>query len=106
MSQTAYAGCSRAFWTRGAINRWRCASSLEATLSTTLTKVWPASSRRRKPFGIIDKCDEDGLVPQPFVSQDAGGMCNCCGDCCGILRSIKMHPKPAEKVLTQLLRGR
>lgn len=49
---------------------------------------------------IIDKCEEDGLVPQPFMSQDAGGMCNCCGDCCGILRSIKMHPKPAERVLT------
>ncbi|MGC8603848.1 MAG: 4Fe-4S dicluster domain-containing protein, partial [Desulfomonilaceae bacterium] len=32
--------------------------------------------------------------------QDAGGICNCCGDCCGILRSIKLSPKPAEKVLT------
>jgi NAD-dependent dihydropyrimidine dehydrogenase PreA subunit len=49
---------------------------------------------------IIDSCDEAGLVPQPFVSQDAGGMCNCCGDCCGILRSVKLHPKPAERVLT------
>ena len=49
---------------------------------------------------VIEQCDESGLVPQPFISQDAGGMCNCCGDCCGILRSIKMHPKPAEKVLT------
>lgn len=48
---------------------------------------------------IIDKCEEDGLVPQPFVSKDAGGLCNCCGDCCGILRSIKLHPKPAEKVI-------
>jgi electron transport complex protein RnfB len=55
---------------------------------------------KEEALGIIDKCDEEGLVPQPFVSQDAGGMCNCCGDCCGILRSIKMDPKPAEKVLT------
>jgi len=55
---------------------------------------------KEEALSIIDKCDEEGLVPQPFVSQDAGGMCNCCGDCCGILRSIKMHPKPAEKVLT------
>jgi len=55
---------------------------------------------KEEALGIIDKCDEAGLVPQPFVSQDAGGMCNCCGDCCGILRSIKLHPKPAEKVLT------
>ncbi len=51
-------------------------------------------------LSIIDRCEQDGLVPQPFVSQDAGGMCNCCGDCCGILRSIKMHPKPAAQVLT------
>jgi Fe-S-cluster-containing hydrogenase component 2 len=51
-------------------------------------------------ISILEKCEEEGLVPQPFVSQDAGGMCNCCGDCCGILRSIKMHPKPAEKVLS------
>ena len=49
---------------------------------------------------ILDKCEEEGLVPQPFISQEAGGICNCCGDCCGILRSIKLHPKPAEKVLS------
>ncbi|MEW6112878.1 MAG: 4Fe-4S binding protein, partial [Thermodesulfobacteriota bacterium] len=49
---------------------------------------------------ILDKCDEAGLVPQPISSQELGGMCNCCGDCCGILRSIKFHPKPAERVLT------
>ena len=49
---------------------------------------------------IIDKCEEAGLVPQPFSAQDAGGFCNCCGDCCGILRSIKMDPKPAQRVIT------
>jgi electron transport complex protein RnfB len=55
---------------------------------------------KKEALEIIGKCDEDGLVPQPFVSQDAGGLCNCCGDCCGILRAIKMDPKPAEKVFT------
>ncbi len=55
---------------------------------------------QEEALSIIDACDAAGLVPQPFVSQDAGGMCNCCGDCCGILRSIKLHPKPAEKVLS------
>lgn len=49
---------------------------------------------------IIESCNEYGLVSQPFMAQDAGGLCNCCGDCCAGLRSIKMHPKPAEKVLT------
>ena len=51
---------------------------------------------KEEALRIIDSCDEAGLVPQPFVAQDVGGMCNCCG----ILRSIKMHPKPAERVLT------
>jgi electron transport complex protein RnfB len=55
---------------------------------------------REEALQIIDKCEEEGLVPQPFMSQDVGGMCNCCGDCCGILRSIKLDPKPAQRVLT------
>lgn len=50
---------------------------------------------------ILDKCEAAGLVPQPFSAQDAGGgLCNCCGDCCGILRAIKLDPKPASRVLT------
>jgi Na+-translocating ferredoxin:NAD+ oxidoreductase subunit B len=55
---------------------------------------------KEEALQIIDRCETEGLVPQPFTSQDAGGMCNCCGDCCGILRSIKLHPKPSERVLT------
>jgi Na+-translocating ferredoxin:NAD+ oxidoreductase RNF subunit RnfB len=23
-------------------------------------------------------------------------MCNCCGDCCGVLRALNRHPRPAE----------
>lgn len=49
---------------------------------------------------ILDRCEEAGLVPQPSIAQDVGVLCNCCGDCCEILRSIKLHPKPAEHVLT------
>ena len=47
---------------------------------------------------IVKKNEEDGLVMQPFNSQKIGGMCSCCGDCCGVLRSLKMHPHPAEMV--------
>ena len=39
-----------------------------------------------------------GLVMQPFNSQNVGGMCSCCGDCCGILRSLKRHSNPAAAV--------
>ncbi len=47
---------------------------------------------------IIKHNDEAGLVMQPFNSQKAAGMCSCCGDCCGMLRSLKMQPSPAEAV--------
>ena len=47
---------------------------------------------------IVINNEKAGLVMQPFNSQKVGGMCSCCGDCCGVLRSLKMHPKPAEMV--------
>ncbi len=47
---------------------------------------------------IVKKNEETGLVMQPFNSQKIGGMCSCCGDCCGVLRSLKMHPRPADMV--------
>ena len=47
---------------------------------------------------IIIKSEEAGLVMQPFNSQKVGGMCSCCGDCCGMLRSLKKQPNPAEAV--------
>jgi len=47
---------------------------------------------------IVKQNEAAGLVMQPFNSQKIGGMCSCCGDCCGVLRSLKMHPSPAEMV--------
>jgi electron transport complex protein RnfB len=47
---------------------------------------------------ILIKNEEAGLVMQPFNSQKVGGMCSCCGDCCGVLRSLKKQPNPAEAV--------
>ncbi len=47
-------------------------------------------------FSILDECDKAGLVTQPFNAQNPGGMCNCCGDCCAILRALKLHPRPVE----------
>ena len=49
---------------------------------------------------ILDQCEEAGLVPQPVNSQNAGAICNCCGDCCGMLRALKKHPRPAEMVIS------
>jgi NAD-dependent dihydropyrimidine dehydrogenase PreA subunit len=47
---------------------------------------------------IVKNNEEAGLVMQPFNSQKVGGMCSCCGDCCGILRSLKKQPVPAAAV--------
>jgi H+/Na+-translocating ferredoxin:NAD+ oxidoreductase subunit B len=49
---------------------------------------------------ILKKAQEAGLVTQPATTQNPTGMCNCCGDCCGVLRSIKLQPKPAELVFS------
>jgi len=47
---------------------------------------------------ILKEAQESGLVTQPATTQNPAGMCNCCGDCCGVLLSIKEHPRPAELV--------
>jgi len=47
---------------------------------------------------ILKKNEETGLVLQPFNTQKVGTICGCCGDCCGMLRSLKMQPVPAAAV--------
>lgn len=47
---------------------------------------------------IVARAQEAGLVTQPATSANPTGMCNCCGDCCGVLASIKRDPNPAELV--------
>ena len=47
---------------------------------------------------LLKKAQDDGLVTQPATTQNPHGMCNCCGDCCGVLRSLRSYPKPAEMV--------
>lgn len=53
---------------------------------------------QEEALAILDKCEEAGLVNQPANMINPGGMCNCCGDCCGVLRALNRHPKPAEQV--------
>ncbi len=47
---------------------------------------------------LLGLADEHGLVIQPANSKDAGYMCFCCGDCCGVLRNVKRHPQPGTLV--------
>jgi electron transport complex protein RnfB len=51
-------------------------------------------------INILARCREAGLVTQPATSQNPSGMCNCCGDCCGVLKALNKHPRPAELVFS------
>jgi len=53
---------------------------------------------QEEALAILDKCEEAGLVNQPANMINPGGMCNCCGDCCGVLRALNRQPKPTEQV--------
>ncbi|MCP3953461.1 MAG: 4Fe-4S ferredoxin, partial [Desulfobacterales bacterium] len=53
---------------------------------------------QEEALAILDKCEEAGLVNQPANMINPGGMCNCCGDCCGVLRALNKLPRPAEQV--------
>lgn len=52
---------------------------------------------------IIVKCHEAGLVTQPATAQNPAGMCNCCGDCCGVLSAVKKHPSPSDIVFSNYM---
>lgn len=49
---------------------------------------------------ILSDAQAAGLVTQPATAQNPGGMCNCCGDCCGVLRALNQHPRPSEIVFS------
>jgi ferredoxin len=51
-------------------------------------------------FKVLDEAEEAGLVIQPSNSQNPGGLCCCCGDCCGILRALNSMPRPADVVIS------
>ncbi len=54
---------------------------------------------REKALNVLDRAEDAGLVVQPGSTINPGGLCCCCGDCCGILRGVNLAPKPAELVL-------
>ncbi|MDI6796926.1 MAG: 4Fe-4S binding protein [Desulfatibacillaceae bacterium] len=51
-------------------------------------------------IGIMVEAQKAGLVTQPATAQNPAGMCNCCGDCCGVLRSLNALPNPAQMVFS------
>ena len=49
---------------------------------------------------VLDESEEAGLVTQPANDQNPGGICNCCGECCVILRGLNKLDRPAEVVIS------
>jgi electron transport complex protein RnfB len=52
----------------------------------------------KEALEILKRADEAGLVLQPGNAQDPTFICCCCGCCCGVLRNLKLYPKPATRV--------
>lgn len=53
---------------------------------------------QEEALAVLDASEEAGLVNQPANMVNPGGMCNCCGDCCGVLRTLARMPRPADAV--------
>jgi electron transport complex protein RnfB len=51
---------------------------------------------RDEALDVLKQSDAAGLVLQPNNARALGNICACCGCCCGVLRSAKRHPRPAE----------
>lgn len=66
----------------------RCMTFGKAAEST-LEKGWSRQVSPDEALELLKKFDEIGLVPQPGNSKSPMYMCNCCGDCCGMLTSLK-----------------
>jgi electron transport complex protein RnfB len=51
---------------------------------------------KQEALDILAKAEEAGLVLQPENVQRPHYICCCCGDCCGVLSTLKKYPRPVE----------
>ena len=51
---------------------------------------------KQEALDVLGKAEESALVLQPENVQRPHFICCCCGDCCGVLTSLKRFPRPAE----------
>lgn len=56
--------------------------------------------RLEEALNILQNAHDAGLVTQPATAKKPFTMCNCCGCCCGFLRTINNFPNPADYVLS------
>jgi ferredoxin len=55
---------------------------------------------KEEVFKILDAAQEAGFILQPENSKHPEAICCCCGDCCAILKSVKMTPKWSDHFAT------
>ena len=81
-----------------------CDKPLESCLSFGVTAEHIVRTGRgrgisqEEALAILHRAEGAGLVLQPGNAKEALFICTCCGCCCGVLRSVKRHPKPASVV--------
>jgi Na+-translocating ferredoxin:NAD+ oxidoreductase subunit B len=79
-----------------------CSKLMEACLamgSTAHNLVQAGRGRfisQTEALEILEKAELQGLVLQPANNQKPLYICMCCGCCCGVLRTLKLHPHPAS----------
>ncbi len=49
---------------------------------------------KEEALARLDACEEAGLIPQFSNSENPEALCNCCAECCGALRLLKLSPQP------------
>jgi electron transport complex protein RnfB len=54
------------------------------------------SISQQEALDILQRAEDAALVLQPANSKDPLFVCMCCGCCCGVLRLLKLDPKPAS----------
>jgi electron transport complex protein RnfB len=59
---------------------------------------WGRRISQEEALAFARQNEKEGLVLMPGNEQQAAFMCACCGDCCGMLSTIKYLPRPADVV--------
>jgi ferredoxin len=54
-------------------------------------------------LAILQLADKKSLVVQPGHARAANYICLCCGCCCGVLRTLRTYPRPADMVASAFL---
>jgi len=70
--------------------------TFRTTAKSMIEKGVAKEISKEEALKIIEKAKDDGLVLQPHNSGNPGGLCTCCGCCCGVLTNQKRFPEPAQ----------